>query len=188
MQTLASFIFTSLDGFYEGPNGELDWPIVDQEFNDFAARQLDEADMLGFGRATYEHMAAYWPTEQAKVNDPAIISRMNDKRKFVFSTTLTEANWSGTTLVRGEATEQIPDVMAAAAKELLVLGSAHLTADLAQAGTLDELRIMVCPIVLGQGRSLFEDLENRVSLSLIRVRQFDSGNLVLTYRPSSRPS
>jgi dihydrofolate reductase len=55
---VASFIFISLDGFYEGPNGELDWPNVDAEFNDFAVRQLDEADTLGFGRATYEHVAA----------------------------------------------------------------------------------------------------------------------------------
>jgi dihydrofolate reductase len=183
MQTLASFIFTSLDGFYEGPNGELDWLIVNQEFNDFATRQLDEADTIAFGRATYEHMAGYWPTEQANANDPAMTSRMNSKEKIVFSTTLTDVNWSGTTLVRGEATEQIPTVMAGARKELLVIGSAHLTANLAQAGILDELRIMVCPIVLGQGRSLFEDLKNRVSLSLLRVRQFDSGNLVLTYRP-----
>jgi dihydrofolate reductase len=184
MQTLASFIFTSLDGFYEGPNGELDWPIVDQEFNDFAARQLDEADVLAFGRATYEHMAAYWPTEQANANDPAMTSRMNNKEKLVFSTTLTDVDWSGTTLVRGDATEQIPTIMDAAGKELLVIGSAHLTANLAQADILDELRIMVCPIVLGQGRSLFEDLKDRVSLSLIGVRQFKSGNLVLTYRPS----
>ena len=103
MRTLASFIFTSLDGFYEGPNGELDWSNVDAEFKDFAVRQLDEADTLGFGRATYEHMAAYWPTEQAMANDPAITSRMNDKEKLVFSTTLTDANWSGTTVVRGEA-------------------------------------------------------------------------------------
>jgi dihydrofolate reductase len=99
---MASFIFISLDGFYEGPNGELDWPNVDAEFNDFAVRQLDEADTLGFGRATYEHMAAYWPTEQAMANDPAITSRMNDKEKLVFSTTLTDANWPGTTVVRGE--------------------------------------------------------------------------------------
>jgi dihydrofolate reductase len=184
MHTLASFIFISLDGFYEGPNGELDWPIVDQEFNDFATRQLDEADMIVFGRATYEHMAAYWPTDQAKANDPAMTSRMNSKEKIVFSTTLTDVNWSGTTLLGGEATEHIPTVMAGAGKELLVIGSAHLTANLAEAGLLDELRIMVCPIVLGKGRSLFEDLKHRVSLSLIRVRQFDSGNLVLTYRPS----
>jgi len=65
---------------------------VDAEFNDFAVRQLDEADKLGFGRATYEHMAAYWPTEQAMANDSAITSQMNDKKKLVFSTTLTDAN------------------------------------------------------------------------------------------------
>jgi dihydrofolate reductase len=188
MRTLASFIFTSLDGFYEGPNGEIDWPAIDKDFDDFAIRQLDEADTLGFGRATYEHMAAYWPTEQARANDPAITSRMNGKPKLVFSTTLTEASWPGTTLVRGEATERVPAIKAAAGGELLVIGSAHLTANLAQAGLLDELRIMVCPIVLGQGRSLFEDLKNRVSLKLLRVRQFDSGNLVLSYRPSPHPS
>jgi dihydrofolate reductase len=187
MPTIASFIFISLDGFYEGANGELDWPIVDQEFNDFAARQLDEADAIGFGRATYEHMAAYWPTEQATVNDPAITTRMNEKPKFVFSTTLTDASWSGTTVVRGEATAHVPTIKAAAGKELLVIGSAHLTASLARVGLLDELRIMVCPIVLGRGRSLFEDLKDRVSLTLLRVRRFDSGNLVLTYRPARHP-
>jgi dihydrofolate reductase len=69
---LASFIVTSLDGFSEGPNGEFDWLVPDEEFNNFAARQLDEADTIGFGRVTYEHMAAYWPTELARVNDPAI--------------------------------------------------------------------------------------------------------------------
>jgi dihydrofolate reductase len=184
MRTLASFIFISVDGFYEGPNGELDWSNVDAEFNDFAVRQLDAADTLGFGRATYEHMAAHWPTEQAKANDPAITCRMNDKEKLVFSRTLTDACWSRTTVVRGEAAEHIRTIKAVAGKELLVIGSAHLTANLAQAGLLDELRVMICPIVLGQGRSLFEDLRGRVSLTLLRVRQFDSGNLVLTYRPS----
>jgi dihydrofolate reductase len=184
MQTLAAFIFTSLDGFYEGPNGELGWPIVDQEFNEFATRQLNEADVIAFGRGTYEHMAAYWPTKEAKANDPAMASRMNDKEKLVFSSTLTDVDWSGTTLFRGEATDLIPTIMAGAGQELLVIGSAHLTANLMQAGLLDELRIMVCPIVLGQGRSLFEDLKTQVSLSLMSVRQFDSGTLVLTYRPS----
>jgi dihydrofolate reductase len=185
VRTLASFIFTSLDGFYEGPNGELDWSNADAEFNEFAVRQLDAADTLGFGRATYEHMAGHWPTEQAKANDPAITSRMNDKEKLVFSTTLTHAAWSHTTVVRGEATEHLPTIKAGAGKELLVIGSAHLTANLAQAGLLDELRIMVCPIVLGQGRSLFEDLKDRISLTLLHVRQFASGNVVLTHRPSA---
>jgi dihydrofolate reductase len=185
MGTLASFIITSLDGFYEGPNCEFDWPIVDEEFNDFAIRQLDEAQSLGFGRATYEHMAAYWPTDQAKANDPAITSRMNTKPKLVFSTTLEHASWCNTTVVGGEAVEQIETVKTATGGDLLVLGSAHLTAHLAAAGVLDELRIMVCPIAIGQGHSLFEDLRDRVALRLTHVREFNSGNVLLTYQPST---
>lgn len=184
MRTMASFIVTSLDGFYEGPNGAFDWLIPDEEFNDFAVRQLDGAEMLGFGRATYEHMAAYWPTEQARVNDSAITSRMNTKPKLVFSAALEHANWSNTTIITGEAVERIEAVKTAPGGELLVIGSAHLTANFAAAGVLDELRIMVCPIVLGSGRSLFEGLKDRISLTLLRFRQFDSGNVLLTYRPS----
>jgi dihydrofolate reductase len=185
MSTLASFIITSLDGFYQGPNGELDWPMVDEEFDDFAVRQLDGADTLGFGRATYEQMAAHCPTDQAQANDPAITSRMNTKPKVVFSTGLGHAGWSNTTIITGDAVEQLERVTTAAGGELLVLGSAHLTTHFAVAGVLDELRIMVCPIALGQGRSLFEDLKGRIALRLAQVRQFDSGNVLLTYRPAS---
>ena len=161
MRTLASFILISLDGFYEGQNGEFDWPVVDEEFNDFAIRQLDEAETLGFGRATYEHMAAHWPTQQARANDPAITCRMNTKPKLVFSTTLEHADWSNTSIIAGEAVEEIEAVKNAPGGEVLVLGSAHLTANFAAAGVLDELRIMICPIAIGQGRSLFEDLKAR---------------------------
>ena len=184
MRTLASFILTTLDGFYQGPNGEFDWPVVDEEFDEFAIGQLDRADTLGFGRATYEHMAAYWPTDRAQANDAAITSRMNTKPKLVFSTALEHAGWSNTTVATGEAVEQMEKVKSAPGGKLLVLGSAHLTAHFAVAGLLDELRIMVCPIALGQGRSLFEDLKGRLALRLVQVRQFDSGNVLLTYRPS----
>src|ERR1700722_19698349 len=121
MRTLASFIITSLDGFYEGPNGEFDWLIPDEEFNEFAVRQLDEADTLGFGRATYEHMAGYWPTEQARVNDPAITTRMNAKPKVVFSNALENAEWTNTTIIAGDAAERIENVKVAPGGELLVI-------------------------------------------------------------------
>jgi dihydrofolate reductase len=183
MKTLASFVITSLDGFYEGANGEFDWPVVDEEFNDFAIRQLDEAGTLGFGRATYQHMAAHWPTKQAQANDPAITSRMNSKPKLVFSTTLQHAGWSNTDIIAGEAVQRITAIKAGAGGDLLVLGSANLTANFAAAGVLDELRVMICPIAIGQGRSLFEDLKGRLVLRLVDVRQFGSGNVLLTYRP-----
>jgi dihydrofolate reductase len=79
--------------------------------------------------------------------------------------------------------EQIGTAKSASAGELLVIGSAHLTGCFAAAGVLDEMRIMVCPVAIGQGRSLFEDLKHRVALTLSHVRQFDSGNVLLTYRP-----
>jgi dihydrofolate reductase len=185
VRTLASFIVTSLDGFSEGPNGEFDWLVPDEEFNDFAARQLDEADTIAFGRVTYEHMAAYWPTELARVNPTAITSRMNSKPKLVFSTTLEQANWSNTAIIAGDAVEQVGRLKTAPGGELLVIGSAHLSANFAAAGVLDELRVMVCPTVLGQGRSLFEDLKGRIGLTLGDVRQFASGLVLLTYRPST---
>jgi dihydrofolate reductase len=186
VSTLASFILISLDGFYEGPHGEFDWPVVDKEFEDFAIRQLDGAETLGFGRGTYEHMAAYWPTEQAETNDPGITSRMNSKPKIVFSTTLEQADWSNTSVITGNALEKIEPLKTACGGELLVLGSAHLTAHFAAAGSLDELRIMVCPVAIGRGRSLFEDLKERLPLTLAHVRPFDSGNVLLTYRSSPR--
>lgn len=129
-----------------------------------------------------------WPPtgrpNRPRPTTPAITSRMNSKPKLVFSTTLEHADWSNTSIIAGEAVEQIETVKTAPGGELLVLGSAHLTAYFAAAGVLDELRIMVCPIVLDQGRSLFEDLKGRLPLKLTHVRQFDSGNVLLTYRPS----
>lgn len=183
MRKLASFIIVSLDGFHETPDGDFDWPIVDDEFNDFAVRQLDEVEALGFGRTTYEHMASYWPTEQTEINDPGITSRMNSKPKFVFSTSLTEAGWSETTIARGDAVAQAQAIKETPGGDLLIIGSAHLTAHLADAGVLDELRIMISPIVIGQGRSLFQDLTRRIPLTLLRTRLFESGNILLTYRP-----
>jgi dihydrofolate reductase len=184
MRDLASFILTSLDGFYAGPNGEFDWAVVDKEFNDFAARQLDGAGTLAFGRLTYEHMAAYWPSELARVNDPEITRRMNGMDKVVFSRTLANPAWTGSTVLRGEAAQRAAEAKAGEGPEVLVLGSPHLSAALAEAGLLDELRIMVCPILLGQGHSLFEDLQGRISLTLLRIKQFESGNVLLTYQPS----
>lgn len=187
MRALASFIFTSLDGFYEGPDGEIDWPVIDGEFNEFATRQLDGAGTICFGRATYQHMADFWPTEHAEATDPGIATRMNEMEKLVFSRTLEDAPWSGARVVTGDAVERVTAIKQEGESELPVLGSAHLTAAFVEAGVLEELRIMVCPVVLGQGRSLFEDLGDRVPLTLVDVRRFGPGNLVLSYRPSPRP-
>ena len=182
MRNIASFIIVSLDGFHEDAKGIFDFAIVDEEFREFAIRQLDEANTLGFGRATYEHMAAYWPTDQARANDDAIATRMNTKPKLVFSNAVDQAEWSNTTIITGDAVEQIEAIKSAQGGEVLLIGSAHLTASFVAAKALDELRIMISPIALGHGHNLFEDLKDRVALNLAHVRQFESGNVLLTYQ------
>ncbi len=96
MRGMFAFLMTTLDGYYEGPNQEFDWPNVDDEFNEFAIQQLDEADALVFGRATSEGMASYWPTEAARHDDAMVADRMNSTPKIVCSTTLIRVEWQST--------------------------------------------------------------------------------------------
>ncbi len=86
----------SVDGYFEGPNRELDWHNVDAEFNEPAEESLNSADILLFGRITYQLMASYWPTEEAIKNDLIIAKKMNGSAKIVFSKTLKKAEWENT--------------------------------------------------------------------------------------------
>jgi len=178
---IASFIMVSLDGFFEGDKPwDLDFHRTDEEFNDFATQQLDEFDGLVFGRATYEGMAQYWRSEDAVKNDPEVANRMNDSPKIVVSRTLDkpEPEWSNTTLVKDATELRSP-------KKLLVLGSSVLTVSLLEAGLLDELRIIVNPVLIGSGRSLASSAKGPIALRLHARREFGNGNVVLTYTPGS---
>ncbi|MFI0445855.1 dihydrofolate reductase family protein [Actinomadura sp. 6N118] len=180
MRKVFSFISVSVDGYHEGAKGELDWHNVDEEFNAFAIEQLDAADTLVFGRATYEVMASYWPTKEAREGDPEVAARMNDSAKVVVSRTLGASEWARTRVVRDVSA--IAELKLEAGREIAVLGSSALTASLLRHGILDELRLMVMPVALGEGRSLFGGAD-RVALELLDTRRFASGNTLLTYRP-----
>lgn len=183
MRRIFAFLVSSVDGYYEGPNQEFDWPVVDEEFNRFAIEQLGEVDTLVFGRKTYEGMASYWPTPTAQRDDPEVAARMNGLDKIVVSTTLEEATWANTQLIRDDAAGELAKLKERPGKDMVVMGSSNLTVSLLRAGLVDELRIMVMPVVLGDGHSLFRTAEERISLKLVGVKAFDSGNVWLTYRP-----
>src|SRR6266536_5768477 len=89
----------SIDGYYEGPNHEIDWHNVDAEFNDAAIKNLNSVDTLLFGRKTYQLMESYWPTEQALKDDPVIAGKMNSFAKIVVSKTLDKAEWNNSRLI-----------------------------------------------------------------------------------------
>lgn len=181
MRKIFSFVMTTMDGYDEGPAGEFDFWNADDEFAEFSVEQLDEADTLVFGRVTYEGMAAYWPTDAAQRDSPAIAARMNGYPKIVVSRTLDRADWPGTELIRSP--ERLAEVKQRPGRDIAVLGSADLTADLLRLGLLDELRILVNPVVLGAGRPLLRTAGERIGHRLLRARVFDSGNVLLCYRP-----
>jgi dihydrofolate reductase len=189
MRKIAAFIMTSLDGMFDGPTPwDLDWHHVDDEFNDFATKQLDASGGLIFGRNTYQGMAQYWPTPLAEADSQAVASRMNSMPKFVISRTLDKPDpeWNHTQLIRRDPAGELAQLKEQPGRELLVLGSARLTASLMQMQLLDELRIIVNPVVLGMGRSFYEAGRPRSELKLLSNRTFKNGNVLLTYQPLPR--
>ncbi len=186
MRKVIMFNMVTLDGYFEGPNKEIDWHNVDAEFNDFAISQLDSVDTILFGRATYDMMANYWPTPAAIKDDPIVAEKMNSKSKIVFSNTLQKASWNNSHLATGDVATVIARLKEQPGKDMIVFGSATLAAKLTKLNLIDEYRVMVNPVLLGNGKPLFECTKVTIKLKLIDARPFKSGNVLLTYQPDGK--
>jgi dihydrofolate reductase len=171
----------SLDGFFEGPNHELDWFVVDEEFFAYARDMLRGVDTILFGRKTYQHMADYWPSAPAE----EIADQMNNLPKIVFSRTLESAEWQNSTLVKNDAVAEISKLKQLPGKDMVILGSASLASFLLQRGLIDEYRVILNPVLLGSGSPLFQDVKQRLRLKLSRTKLFGSGVVVLYYQSAS---
>lgn len=176
----------TLDGFFEGPNQDISWHNVDDEFNEFAIDQLKEVGTLLFGRVTYQGMASYWPTDFAKQDDPVVARLMNDLPKIVFSTTLNSAEWNNSRLVKENAAEEVSKLKGQPGKDIAIFGSSDLATSLAEAGLIDEYRIIVNPVFLGHGTPLLKGIKDRLNLKLLKARTFNSGNVLLYYVPDKK--
>jgi dihydrofolate reductase len=178
----------SLDGFIARANGELDWHLVDGEFNEYARDLLDSFDTLVFGRVTYELMASYWPT--ATTNDPVearIAERLNTLPKVVFSRTLRKVEWKNSSLAHGGVAEEIRKMKEQPGKDIGI-GGTSLVSALAPLGLIDDYRILVVPVVLGSGKPLFKDVKKSISLRLRETKTFGSGLVLLAYQPEKKMS
>jgi dihydrofolate reductase len=174
----------SLDGFFSGPNGELDWHVVDEEFNEFARDQLDAMDTLLFGRVTYQVMANYWPTSAAIQDDPIIANKMNTLPKLVFSKTLDKTEWGqwdNTRLVKGDIGEEVSKLKRQPGKDMVIFGSGRIVSTLTQLGLIDEYRILIVPVVLGNGIPLFRGISTPVTMTLARTKTLKTGVVLLYY-------
>jgi dihydrofolate reductase len=130
-------------------------------------------------------MASYWPTSSAMQNDPVVAGGMNASPKVVFSRTLREASWSNTRLVHGDPAAEVRRMKAEPGPDMAILGSGSLVAQLAPEGLIDEYQIVVSPVVLGRGRTLFDGLPEKLALRLTKSRAFRNGNVLLSYEPAA---
>jgi len=183
MRKLFMFNMVTLDGFFEGPNQDISWHSVDEEFNEFAIQQLNEIGTLLFGRITYELMASYWPTELAISDDPQVAGLMNRLPKVVVSKTLNAADWTNTSLIKDHVADEVSKLKGQSGKDIAIFGSSNLAVTLAEHGLIDEYRMIVNPVFLGQGTPLLQGIKEKLNLKLISTRTFTNGNVLLIYAP-----
>jgi dihydrofolate reductase len=186
MRKIIFSMFTSLDGFIEGPNGELDWAIVDEELHTYVNKVQASTDTYLYGRRLYETMAAYWPTAD---QDPEAteytleFARIwNQMPKIVFSKTLERVDWNSR-LVQDDIAGEIARLRAQPGMDMEV-GGADLAASFMELGLIDEYQVYIHPVLLGRGKPMFKHRDGFISLKLIETYRFSSGVIHLRYLPS----
>jgi dihydrofolate reductase len=187
MRRLIVFNQVTLDGYFTDRDGDISWAHKDShdaEWKAFVEGNADSGGLLLFGRITYELMASFWPTPAAAQFDPVLAERMNNLPKVVFSRTLDQVSWSHSKLVKGDLATEVRKMKQETGEDMAILGSGSIVAQLAQEGLIDEYQVVVNPVVLGQGRTMFEGLKERLNLKLTKTRTFGNGNVLLCYEPA----
>jgi dihydrofolate reductase len=186
MRKLSAFENISLDGYFTDAGNDMSWAHAgndDAEYQSFVSGNAQGGGILVFGRVTYDMMASYWPSPLAKERSPIVAQEMNARTKYVASRTLKKADWANTAVLddlvpamRKLKNEDGPD--------MVILGSGAIVAQLAEAGLLDGLQVVVNPIALGRGRTVFDGVSRRLNFTLGTSRTFKNGKVVLSYTPA----
>jgi len=182
MRKVTAGLFVSLDGVTESPEK---WqpPYFNDEMGEAVGAAMAAADAMLLGRVTYEEFASYWPGVSSE--DQPFADHMNNTPKYVVSRTLEEPlEWNNSTLIKGNVAEEISRLKRQPGKDIGITGSVTLVQSLLQEDLLDELGLMIHPIVLGSGKRLFEDGGDQKALELVDSKTFSTGVLYLTYQPA----
>lgn len=170
----------TLDGFSAGLNDEMDWVTdnLDEEIMKFIDDELSTRGAILLGRVTYQIWTNYWPSATGSIAD-----KIKNLPKIVFSRTLQKVEWGNTTLIKDNIAEEIQKLKRQPGKNLLLQGGAGLAQTFMQLGLIDEYQLLVYPVILGSGKPLFKDLQNRIKLKLLEAKTFTSGVVLLRYQP-----
>ncbi|MFR9804009.1 dihydrofolate reductase family protein [Pseudonocardia sp. RS010] len=191
MRSLIHFVHTSLDGRIQGPRGEFDWPEMGPELSAYSLVLHEELDTLLYGRRVWEMMAAHWPTADRVSDHPhdrAYAPVWRETDKVVVSRTLERVDVERTTLITQDVPNAISALKQRPGKDIVLMGGAGLAGSLAAAGLVDELRIVVHPVVLGGPHAVLPAGDVRLGFDLVDSRVLDGRSVLSTYRASAAPA
>ena len=190
MRKIIVTMWVTLDGFIAGPNGEMNWIMVDQAMGQYEDDLVSSADTLILGRVTYQSFAGSWPyvPENPSVSEgeKEYARKLNSMRKIVFSKTLEKAEWNNSQLVKEVLPEEIAKMKQEPGKDIVIYGSASIVQTLTNLGLIDEYQLLVHPVVLGGGKPLFAGIAKPAQLRLLQTKSFPSGVVGLYYEPQSK--
>ena len=182
MRKVVALELVSLDGVMESPE-RWSFRFHNDEMAEANASGMAAADAMLFGRVTYQEFAAFWPYQNSA--EQPFTDYLNNTPKYVVSTTLEEPlEWQNSTLIKDDVAEVVAGLKQQPGKDIGIVGSGTLVRSLLRDGLLDELGLMVHPIVLGSGKRLFEEGGDQKALDLVDSKTFSTGVLNLTYRPA----
>lgn len=172
----------SLDGYIEGPNGELDWLVRDEtDFGDILNEILSDKDIIFYGRISYDKWGNQQPDEDASQKLKDAYRWMHGKTKYVFSKTKTGDN-TNAVFINENIRERVLEIKHQSGKNIWLYGGAKLITTLLNLNLVDEYRLAVHPVILGQGKLLFQNIEERHKLLLVEAKGYKSGVTLLTYK------
>lgn len=178
----------SLDGYFADSKGNIDWHIVEKEFNKHAINLLKNIDTILFGRVTYDLFENYWPNAakdpKTSASDLEIAQRINDTQKIVFSKTMEKADWNNVQLEKEITREKITALKYKPGKDIVVYGSGTVVQKLTELELVDEFRLFIAPVYLGKGKSLLNNLKNPLKLKIATSEKLGSGVVMLCYERS----
>ncbi len=181
MRKIVAGLFISLDGVVEAPD-QWHFPYFNDEMGEAVDSQMAASDAMLLGRVTYQEFASYWPHQST--DEVPIAEYMNNIPKFVVSTTLDTLDWQNSTLIQGNVAEELTKLKGQPGKDIAITGSGTLVRSLLRDDLLDELHLLVHPIVVGSGKRLFEEGSAQNVLKLVDAKTFSTGVLSLIYQPA----
>ena len=177
----------SVDGYIAGPIGEMDWMVWnwDNELNQYVEDITEPVDCIVLGRKLAEGFIPYWATVAANPDDPEFTAgkKFTDTHKVVFTKTLDKSEWDNTVLAKGDLVDEITKLEKQDGKDIIAYGGATFVSALIKQGLIDEFHLFINPTAIGNGMTIFKELDHKQNLTLVKSTSFECGIVVLNYEP-----